>query len=54
LIGHSRGGFLSSHYAGNFPADVAAVVNLAGAWFAVCEQKNGGFAKHHFESSAKI
>ncbi len=54
LMGHSRGGFLSSHYAGTFPADVLAVVNLAGAWSAVCEQRNGGFAKHHFESSAKI
>ena len=54
LMGHSRGGFLSSHYAGNFPEDVSAVVNLAGAWTAVCEQKNGGFAKNHFESSAKI
>jgi pimeloyl-ACP methyl ester carboxylesterase len=54
LIGHSRGGFLSSHYAGTFPADVSAVVNLAGAWSAVCEQRNGGFAKHNFESSAKI
>jgi pimeloyl-ACP methyl ester carboxylesterase len=54
LMGHSRGGFLSSYYAGKFPADVSAVVNLAGAWTAVCEQKNGGFAKYHFESSAKI
>jgi pimeloyl-ACP methyl ester carboxylesterase len=54
LMGHSRGGFLSSYYAGKFPTDVSAVVNLAGAWTAVCEQRNGGFAKHHLETSAKI
>lgn len=53
LMGHSRGGFLSSHFAGSYPAEVSAVVNLAGGWSTICEQKNGGFAKHHFESSAK-
>jgi poly(3-hydroxybutyrate) depolymerase len=53
LMGHSRGGFLSSHFAGSFPSDVSAVVNLAGGWSTTCEQRNGGFAKQHFESSAK-
>lgn len=54
LMGHSRGGFLSSYYAGKFPEEISAVVNLAGGWSTICEQRNGGFAKHHFESSAKI
>lgn len=54
LMGHSRGGFLSSHYAGKFPDEASSVVNLAGAWSATCEQRNGGFGRHHFEASAKV
>lgn len=53
LMGHSRGGFLSSTYAGKNPESVSAVVNLAGAWSAVCETKNGGFGKSQLEASAK-
>lgn len=52
LMGHSRGGFLSSYYAMNHPDDVMAVVNLAGGWSTFCEQRNGGFAKDLFEKSA--
>lgn len=53
LMGHSRGGFLSSIYAGKNPESVTAVVNLAGAWSAACENKNGGFGKSLLEASAK-
>jgi pimeloyl-ACP methyl ester carboxylesterase len=53
LMGHSRGGFLSSYYAGKFPTEVSTVVNLAGGWSTACEQHNGGFGKHHLEASAK-
>ena len=53
LMGHSRGGFLSSVYASKNPGEVQAVVNLAGAWSAVCEGKNGGFARQALEEAAK-
>lgn len=53
LMGHSRGGFLSSTYAGKNPESVMAVVNLAGAWSAACENKNNGFGKSLLEASAK-
>jgi pimeloyl-ACP methyl ester carboxylesterase len=39
LMGHSRGGFLSATYAAKNPNNVSAVVNLAGAWSAICESK---------------
>lgn len=53
LMGHSRGGLLSAHYAGKNPGEVSAVVNLAGGWSTMCEQRNGGFGKYHLENSAK-
>ena len=53
LMGHSRGGFLSSVYASKNPDEVQAVVNLAGAWSAVCEGKNGGFGRRSLEEAAK-
>jgi pimeloyl-ACP methyl ester carboxylesterase len=53
LMGHSRGGFLSSAYAAKNPDEVQAVVNLAGAWSAVCEGKNGGLGRQRLEESAK-
>jgi dienelactone hydrolase len=33
LAGQSRGGFLSMHYAGLKPGEVAAVVNFSGGWY---------------------
>lgn len=53
LMGHSRGGFLSSVYAAKNPEEVQAVVNLAGAWTAVCEGKNGGVGRQRLEESAR-
>jgi len=52
LMGHSRGGFLSSVYASKHPEHISAVVNLAGAWSAACENKSG-FGKYNLEQSAK-
>ena len=37
LMGHSRGGFLSSTYAAARPEDVSHVINLAGGWKTACE-----------------
>lgn len=53
LMGHSRGGFLSSIYAGRNPSQVLAVVNLAGGWSTACEGRNGGFGRRALEASAK-
>jgi pimeloyl-ACP methyl ester carboxylesterase len=53
LMGHSRGGFLSATYAGKNPENVYAVVNLAGAWSAICETKNGGLGRIDLAESAK-
>lgn len=41
LMGHSRGGFLSSIYAAAHPEDVSHVINLAGGWKTACEQRAG-------------
>jgi pimeloyl-ACP methyl ester carboxylesterase len=54
LMGHSRGGFLSSIYASRHPAQVQAVVNLAGGWSTACEGRNGGFGRRALEESAKV
>lgn len=53
LMGHSRGGFLSSVYASKNPDEVQAVVNLAGGWSTSCEGKNGGFGRQVLEEAAK-
>jgi alpha-beta hydrolase superfamily lysophospholipase len=52
LMGHSRGGLLSSTYAGKHPEHISAVINLAGAWSAGCENRSG-FGKSSLEQSAK-
>jgi pimeloyl-ACP methyl ester carboxylesterase len=51
LMGHSRGGLLSSAYAGKHPEKVFAVINLAGAWSAACENR-AGFGRYNLEHSA--
>ena len=53
LMGHSRGGFLSSIYAGKNQSKVMAVVNLAGGWSTTCEGKNGGFGRQGLSTSAR-
>jgi len=53
LMGHSRGGFLSATYAAKNPESVLAVVNLAGAWSAWCEGKNGNQGRLELEEAAK-
>lgn len=52
LMGHSRGGFLSTQVAAAHPQRVLAAVNLAGAWTAVCETRNGGYGRDAFKHSA--
>jgi pimeloyl-ACP methyl ester carboxylesterase len=52
LMGHSRGGFLSSQVAASHPDRVRAAVSLAGVWSAICESKNGGFSREAFKDSA--
>lgn len=52
LMGHSRGGFLSSLYAARNPDKVLAAVNFAGVWSAFCENRNGGFSHDILADSA--
>jgi dienelactone hydrolase len=40
VMGHSRGGFLSSYYSARHPDKVAYAVNISGGWTTVCEAKN--------------
>lgn len=44
LMGHSRGGFLSTVFSAKNPDLTLAAVNLAGVWSAFCELRNGGFS----------
>jgi len=52
LMGHSRGGFLSTYFAGRHPDLVQASVNLAGVWSAFCEGRNGGFSRSALDKAA--
>lgn len=40
VMGHSRGGFLASHYSARHPEKVDFAVNISGGWTTVCEAKN--------------
>ena len=40
VMGHSRGGFLSSYYSQAHPDKVSMAVNISGGWTTVCEEKN--------------
>lgn len=53
LMGHSRGGLLSAHYAAKHPEQVEAVVNLAGVWNAGCQSKDGYFSRIRLEEAAR-
>lgn len=52
LMGHSRGGFLSTLYAAKNPEKISASVNFAGVWSAFCENRNGGFSHDVLNDSA--
>lgn len=52
LMGHSRGGFLSSYFSARNPEKVLASINLAGVWSAFCEGRNGGFSHDALKDSA--
>lgn len=54
VMGHSRGGFLSSYYSARHPEKVAYAVNISGGWTTVCEPKNN--MTHHMlkDSSDKF
>lgn len=52
LMGHSRGGFLSTLYAAKNPEKISASVNFAGVWSAFCENRNGGFSHEVLSNSA--
>jgi pimeloyl-ACP methyl ester carboxylesterase len=52
LMGHSRGGFLSTLYAAKNPNKISAAVNFAGVWSAFCENSNGGFSHEILSNSA--
>lgn len=41
VMGHSRGGFLSSYYSARHPEKVAFAINISGGWTTQCEAKNG-------------
>lgn len=53
LMGHSRGGFLSTLYAARNPEKISAAVNFAGVWSAFCENRNGGFSHDILSDSAR-
>lgn len=40
MMGHSRGGFLSSYYSSKHSDKVEHAVNISGGWTTVCENKN--------------
>ena len=40
VMGHSRGGFLSSYYSAKHPEKVSYAVNISGGWTTACEAKN--------------
>ena len=54
FMGHSRGGFLSSYFAGRHPERTLAAISLAGVWSAFCEKSNGGFSRNMFSNSSQV
>lgn len=54
LVGHSRGGIISSYYASQNPDDVEAVVNLAGGYSLPCDARNNYNSRAIHERSAKF
>jgi dienelactone hydrolase len=54
LVGHSRGGFLSLHYAGLKPAEVMGVVNFSGGWLPIGPLTQSYFANAGRGAGAKV
>ena len=54
VMGHSRGGFLSTYYSARHPEKVAYSVNISGGWTTACESKNNMTHKMLDESGAKF
>ena len=52
LMGHSRGGFLSTQFAAKNPDKVLASINFAGVWSAFCENRNNGFSHDALNEAA--
>lgn len=52
VMGHSRGGYLSSYYSARHPDKVAFAVNISGGWTTTCEAKNNMTHRMLAESSA--
>lgn len=54
VMGHSRGGFLSSYYSARHPEKVAYAVNISGGWTTACESKNNMTHRMLAESGTKF
>ena len=54
LIGHSRGGMISANYASNYPDEVKASINLAGAYNQFCDPNNRNYSWTIVRESAKF
>ena len=54
MMGHSRGGFLTSYYSARNPTKVAYAVNISGAWASNCEAKSGQSWTTFKDSSRKF
>lgn len=54
LMGHSRGGFLSSYYSVRHPDKISYAVNISGGWTTACEAKNGITRQMLTDSSDKF
>jgi len=52
LMGHSRGGFLSTYFAAKNPEITHAAINFAGVWSAFCENRNNGFSHDALDEAA--
>jgi pimeloyl-ACP methyl ester carboxylesterase len=54
VMGHSRGGFLSSYFSALHPEKVAYTVNISGGWTTACEYKSNMTHRMLDESGAKF
>jgi pimeloyl-ACP methyl ester carboxylesterase len=54
MLGHSRGGFMSSYYASRHPDKVEYALNISGGWTTACEYKNNMTAQMLKDSSTKF
>ena len=54
VMGHSRGGFLSSYYSARHPEKVSHTVNISGGWTTACEYRSNMTHKMLNESGEKF